>query len=195
MLQFFGYISGLLSIIMVVPYIWDIFKKTTKPERASWLIWTVLMSIAFFSQLAKGATNSLWLTGGQCLAVLSVFLLSIKYGAGGLTKRDVKALIAAGMGLIIWFITKDAIYSLIIVIIIDAIGVYLTIIKAYKEPESETVSTWFISGTASIFGMLAVGSLNFVLLLYPLYLFLANYAVIVAIFLGRKVKKNLIKQI
>lgn len=184
--QIFGYISAVLSVIAIIPYVRDIFRNKTKPERASWLIWTTLGSVAFFSQLAKGAGDSLWLTGSQTLVVLFVFLLSIKYGVGGLTKRDIKALIAAGIGLVIWYVTNEAIYALLMVIIIDTIGTYLTVTKTYKEPETETMSTWAMSGTSGIFGMLAVGSLNIVLLAYPLYIMFANYAVVIAMILGKK---------
>lgn len=191
MLAIFGYISAILSILMVVPYIRDIFLLKTKPERASWFIWTVLGFIAFFSQLAKGATDSLWLTGGQTLAVLIIVLLSIKYGVGGLTKRDIRALIAAGIGLIIWHITKEAAWALLIVIAIDSVGTLLTAIKSYEDPGSETFSTWVISGTSGIFGALAVGALHPILLAYPLYIVIANYAIVVTMLLGkRKLKKN-----
>jgi len=60
--------SGILIIISFFPYIQDIFKHKTNPQRASWLIWAILGAIAFFSQLAKGATHSLWFTGLQELA-------------------------------------------------------------------------------------------------------------------------------
>lgn len=191
MLQVFGYISAALSVLMVAPYIRDILKKKTKPERASWLIWTVLGLIAFFSQLAKGATDSLWLTAGQTLAVLLVFLLSIKYGSGGLDSRNIKALAAAVVCLIIWYLTQEAFFALCIVIVIDSIGTFLTLIKSYREPESETISTWFMSGSSGIFGMLAVGTLNPVLLLYPLYIVVANYAVVAAILIGKKRHKKI----
>lgn len=186
MLQIFGYISAILSILMIVPYIRDILLLKTKPERASWFIWTVLGFIAFFSQLAKGATDSLWLTGGQTLAVLIIVLLSIQYGVGGLTKRDIKALIAAGIGLIIWFITKEAAWALLIVIAIDSVGTLLTAIKSYEDPESETISTWIISGTSGIFGTLAVGTFHPILLAYPFYIVFANYLIVVMILLGRR---------
>ncbi len=189
MLQIFGYIAATLSIIMVIPYIRDILLHKTKPERASWFIWTVLGSIAFFSQLAKGATHSLWLTAGQTLGVLTVFLLSIKYGEGNLSKRDWKSLALALVGLILWALTHDAIYALVITIFVDCIGVFLTVLKSYQDPGSETVSTWAMSGTSGIFGALAVGSFNPVLLLYPTYIFLANYAVVITIILG-KIKLN-----
>ena len=185
MLQILGYISALLSIICILPYIRDILRLKTKPERGSWFIWTMLGFIAFFSQLAKGATNSLWLTVGQTTSVLIIFLLSLKYGYGGLGKRDLRALIGAGIGLVLWYLTREASFALIFVIIVDSIGTLLTLLKAYKDPESETLSTWIISGTSGIFGMLAVGSLNLILLAYPFYIVLANYVIVGAILLGK----------
>lgn len=190
MLQIFGYISAILSICMIIPYIRDIFRKVTQPERASWFIWTTLGFIAFFSQLAKGATDSLWLTAGQTVAVLAIFFLSIKYGVGGLTKRDIRALATAGVGLILWWLTNEALYALLIVIAIDSIGTYLTMIKSYKDPESETMSTWIMSGTSGIFGALAVGSFDLSLLAYPLYIVIANYTIVGAMLLGRKNNKS-----
>lgn len=184
--QIFGYISALLSIIMIIPYVRDILRKKTKPERGSWLIWTVLGFIAFFSQLAKGATDSLWLTAGQTIAVLIIVVLSINYGYGGLGKRDIKALIGAGIGLIFWYMTKEAATALFIIIFVDGIGTLLTAIKSYKDPGSETLTTWIMSGTSGIFGMLAVGNINLILLAYPFYIMLANYVIVAAIILGKR---------
>lgn len=186
MLQIFGYVSAILSIIMILPYIRDIFRLETKPERGSWFIWTALGFIAFFSQLAKGATDSLWLTAGQTASVFIIFLLSIKYGHGGLENRDLKALIGAGIGLVLWYITREAAIALLFVVLVDGIGTLLTLLKAYEDPGSETLSTWVISGTSGIFGMLAVGNLNFVLLAYPFYIMLANYVIVAAILLGNR---------
>jgi hypothetical protein len=186
MLLLAGYMSGILSALSYVPYVRDILKIKTKPERASWLIWTTLGSIAFFSQLAKGATDSLWLVGIQTLGVLIVFILSIKYGVGGLTKLDVFSLVMAGVGLILWYITQEPATALLIVIIIDFIGGALTVRKSYYDPESETLITWLLSGIAGIFAMFAVGSLNFILLAYPVYIFLINFAVVGAILVGRR---------
>lgn len=182
----FGYISACLSILSVIPYIRDIFLLKTKPERASWFIWSVLGFIAFFSQLAKGATDSLWLTIGQTLAVFAVFSLSIKFGYGGLTRRDIKALIGAGVGLVLWYLTSEPAWALLLVIIVDSMGTLLTVIKSYEDPQSETFITWVVSGVSGIFGALAVGTFSTILLAYPLYIFVANFAVVGALLLGRK---------
>ena len=186
MLLALGLLSGILGVVGIAPYIRDILLKKTKPERASWLIWMVLEGIAFFSQLAKGATNSLWLPGVETVAVAIVFILSIKYGEGGFTSRDIIALITAFCGLIVWFFTKEASFALFIVILIDAAGAYLTVIKAYKEPASETLITWVLSVISAILAAFAVGAFNFILLLYPIYLALGNFAVVAAILLGKR---------
>jgi hypothetical protein len=185
MLALVGYISGVLSFLCYVPYIRDIFKGTTKPERASWFIWSVLSSIQFFAQISKGATNSLWLIGVQAVGVVVIFALSIRYGKGGLMRRDIVALIAAAFGLLAWYLTQDATWALVITVVIDLIGGSLTVVKAYEDPGSETMSTWFLSSLAGIFATIAVGSLNWVLLLFPVYVIVINFAVVVAMQLGK----------
>ena len=42
MLQLFGLIAGDLVILANIPYMRDILRGKTKPERASWLIWFTL---------------------------------------------------------------------------------------------------------------------------------------------------------
>ncbi len=170
MLEFWGITSGILGFVCTLPYIRDILLKTTKPERASWFIWSILGSIAFFSQLAKGATDSLWLTGADTLGVLVVFILALKYGEGGLSSNDIKALILAFIGLVLWYFTKEAAIALFIVIAVDTAGAFLTITKAYKDPESETMSTWILSGLGGLAAIFAVGSFDWVLLSYPIYM-------------------------
>lgn len=186
MFAYLGLASGIIIILSHVPYIRDIILHTTKPERASWFIWLVLGSIAFFSQLAEGATSSLWLNAFDTLGVLITFILAIKFGVGGLNKRDVIALIAAGIGLILWYLTRHASIALIIAILIDASGTTLTVIKAYEDPGSETLLAWLGFALAGILATISVGKLNSILLLYPFYIFLANFSVAVAMFLGKK---------
>lgn len=188
MFAFFGYLSGFFAVIEYIPYIRDIFLKKTKPHRATFFIWSVLGGIAFFSQLAKGATHSLWLPGLETATGLVVFMLSIKYGVGGYSKQDKIALFVAGLGLVAWYVTKDAAVALYITIFIDAVGNYLTIHKSFHMPESETTITWIISALSGLFAMLAVGKFDIILLSYPFYIVIANSAVVIAIQLGKQRK-------
>jgi hypothetical protein len=186
-----GILAGILSILMYIPYIKDTVKGVTHPHRASWLIWSCLGLIAFFSQLAKGATDSLWMTAAQTLGTAVVFLLSLKLGVGGFSRRDKISLLTAALGLIVWFFTNEAAFALFITIAVDAIGAGLTAIKAYEMPESETLITWILSAISGILGTIAVGHINPILMAYPFYVFLANCWVITSIFLGKKRKVSI----
>lgn len=191
MLQLFGYISGILIAVCFIPYIRDILLLKTKPQRASWLIWTVLGGIAFFSQIAEGASYSLWLPGINTLGIAIVFLLSLKYGVGGLNRRDYIALFISFLGLILWYFSQEAAIALFIAIAVDTVGGILTIHKAYQDPASETMITWIIASVSGFFGVLAVGSWDIILLCYPFYILLVNAAVAIAIYLGKQsIAKN-----
>ena len=177
MLQFFGFLAGLLPLLAAVPYVRDILKGKTKPHRGSFLIWMVLGLIAAFSQLAEGATWSLLLPVADTLAVMVIFALSFKHGTGGLNKRDTTALALAGIGLLLWYFTKQPLVALLITIGIDAIATVLTLIKTYADPHSETFSSWLLASLGGLFAALAVGEWSFALLVYPIYIFIANGAV------------------
>lgn len=190
MLQLLGIIAAIFSAVCYFPYIRDILFGKTRPEKATWLIWVVLGCIAFFSQLAKGATNSLWLPGIETLGQIIVLLLSLKMGDWEFKKKDIVALSIAGLGLILWYFTKEAAIALYIVIGIDLTGTSLTIQKAYKEPETETLSTWILAMFGGFFSAFAVGSLNIVLLSYPIFVFTMNGVIALAMILGRKRKPH-----
>lgn len=186
MLQVFGYISAFFAALGFIPYFRDIFNGKTKPQRVTFFIYSILGSIAFFSQQVKGATNSLWLPGIMTALVFFTFLLSLKHGVGGFAKKDFIVLLIAALGLGVWYFTNEAAIALYIVIIIDAAGTYLTIEKAYKYPATETLSSWALRSLAAFFAFLAVGTLNIILISYPLYIFLIDAAVVAAILLGKR---------
>jgi hypothetical protein len=189
MYQLFGFLSGILPMIGVIPYDRDIFRHKTKPHRGSFLIWSVLGGIAFFTQLAKGATWSLFLPGADTLATFSIFILSIWYGMGGLNKRDAAGLVLAGLGLVLWYFTEQPLVALLIVIGVDAIGTVLTLIKTWEDPHSETFSSWLLAALGGLFALLAVEKRSFSLLIYPLYIFIANGLVNIVIYIRKNTDK------
>lgn len=183
--ELFGYLTSIFLLIGFVPYLQDMIKGKTKPERASWLIWNVLGCIAVASQYANGATWSLVLPAFDTALGLIIFAFSIPYGTGGLTKRDIFCLILAGIGLFSWYLTNQPILSLLIIIGIDASAMYLTIMKTYEQPESETAFSWIMASLGGVTAALAVGSWSILLLIYPIYIVLANASVPLSAVLGR----------
>jgi hypothetical protein len=188
--EVFAILSGAVVLIGGPPYLIDILKGKTKPQRTTWFIWSVQGVIAFGSQVSLGAHWSLVFAGMNAAGNLAVFLLSLKFGVGGGWKRiDVAALTIACVGLVVSLIAKAPLVALIGVIVADFAGVIPTLHKTYLLPKSETTITWLALGTSSLLAIFSVGSWKFSLLLYPLYMTFANYAVLVAQALGELSRK------
>jgi len=144
-LMIFGILSGVLSTFAYIPYIIDTIARRTSPQRASWLIWSVLGTIAFFSQIFEGANDSLWFAGVQVSGTVIVFVLSIFVGAGNYLKNsDFVILGCAALGLLLWYYTDSAAYALAITITISLLGGSVTVTKAYHDPESKRMITWVV---------------------------------------------------
>jgi hypothetical protein len=190
----FAVLSGIVVIIGGPPYLYDILKGRTKPERTTWFIWTVLGSIAFVTQVQLGAHWSLLFAGLNVAGNLAVFLLSIKFGVGGWKRIDIAALLIACVGLVLSFVTRSPLVALWGVIVADAAGTVPTLYKTYLMPKSETTITWLALGTSSLLAIFSVGSWKFSLLLYPVYITLSNYIVVAAQIAGtpRKARKRTI---
>jgi catechol 2,3-dioxygenase-like lactoylglutathione lyase family enzyme len=190
-LEALGYISAFLGIIAVIPYIRGIIRGNTRPERLSWLIWVLLDVILVFSQLAKGGSYSVLMTVGFLVADLAIFLLSLKYGyRNKLLKRDYIALAGVGLGLLLWYVSKEAAIAIFAAIIIDAMGGVLTIIKSYESPKTENLTKWVLTALSALLACFAVGSFNIYLLAFPVFILCQSLAIIIAIQLGKRRKKT-----
>lgn len=182
-----GIAAPLVNFIALFPYLKDIFRHKTKPERATWWIWLVLIVIALFAQIAAGATWSLGFTIGNVFAIGIIAFLSIPYGYGRFSKRDVISLLIAGVGVILSLLTNSPLAALIAVVIADAAGYWLTLAKSWKSPYSETLVSWKLSTVAALLSALSVGALHYTKLLYPFYVFVGN-ALLVAVLIYRRRK-------
>jgi hypothetical protein len=185
-LVLFGLVSAALSVVGYFPYIRDTLLGKTSPQRSSWLVWSILSSIALATQVAEGATGSLAFVAVQSGGTILVFILSIFTGRGGYFRRgDAQVLTAAAVGLALWTISDNAAFALAMVIAVSLSGGLLTIRKAYHLPSSETRSTWVLFLLSSVCGVLAVGSFDLMLLAYPVYLTGLYLAIVVSMRIGQ----------
>jgi len=54
-----GYLAGFFFILAFVPYFVQTLNRQTKPNRATWLIWTILGVLIFASYKSVGAENTI----------------------------------------------------------------------------------------------------------------------------------------
>jgi hypothetical protein len=182
-----GLLAGVIGVVGYAPYIRDILKGSTRPDRASWLIWTLEYAALFCAQLGVGAAESLWLVGLQLLGVVTICALSYRYGVGGFDRKNTIVLLSVCIVLVIWYLTRSADLTIILLIAVEAVGVALTMRKVYKQPGSETLVMWALIAVAGVIGIAAVGgSAPAILYMYPVALITMGLGVIGASKLGER---------
>lgn len=184
-----GIVAGIISFVAYIIYVRSILKGESKPNRATWWIWTFMGFVLAASYYFSGARDSIWSPIVEFIGPLIIALLSIKYGEGGLKdKTDLYCLIGSLFSIILWIIFNSPVVALVINLFIDAFALIPTIKKSYKRPEGENFWAWFGTGIGDAINIFAANSLVFGIIVYPIYMFLADM-IIIAILANGKIKK------
>jgi hypothetical protein len=168
-----GVLAGLTGVLNTVPYVRDTLRRATRPHRGTWLIWSVLAVVAYFSQRAEGASWSVVMCGVQAAMNGVVVVLALRYGTGAVSRGERLLLTLAAGGVIGWAVADDPMVATVCVVAADLIAVALMLPKSWCDPGSETLSTFAF---ASLAGALAAGAAGggAALLLYPVYYCVVN---------------------
>ncbi len=187
-----GWVAGSLSLAAFVPYVIAILRREMTPNRATWLIWTVVGAMIVRSYDANGATHTMWLAISYVVGPFIVFILSIKHGEGGWTRLDIACLLTAGASAVVWLLSGSAFLALVMLIVADAMGATPTIIKSYKRPESEDRTAWTIGFSATVVNLFAIENWNSLsITMHPVYMFVATGIILSLLWFGPSVRKKL----
>ena len=182
----FGILAGILQLAASAPYVRDILRGTTRPQRSTWTIWTTLAFVVLASQWASGARWSLALVIGQAAACAVIWVLAMRRGVGGASPVEVALLGIAGLGIAGWQIADDPIIATCAVVAADLIGMALMLPKTYRNPGSETPSTFAIGAVSTMLALAAIESLTPALVIYPAYILVADTVLVALIVLRRR---------
>jgi hypothetical protein len=171
-----GLAAGLIGVLDTIPYVRDTLRGSTRPHRGTWLIWGVLAVVVSLSQYADGASWSLVMVAVQAVVTSLVFGLSIRRGEGAVTPGEVAMIAVAGAGVVGWIAVDEPIVATVCVVAADLIAVALMVPKTYRDPDSETLSTFAFASLGGALAAGAVGAVDLSLLLYPVYYCVINGA-------------------
>jgi hypothetical protein len=167
-------IGTVISVFDAAPYIRDTIRGSTRPHRGTWLIWMSLSWVVLASNRADGAVWSMLPLAAQALQNCAIFFLSIRRGEGGVDRLDRLMLAVAALGVAGWFVFTDPTLATLAVILADVMGALMMLPKAWRDPSSETISTFVLSSVVGICAFAAVGSFAFSLVIYPAYYIAVN---------------------
>jgi hypothetical protein len=184
-----GIISGIIGFLAFLPYIVSTFQGKTRPNKATWIIWSILGVIIAASYYAAGARETAMLPFAYALGMILTTAICLRYREEGWTALDKGCLAGAGAGLILWALTKDAAMALYLLTIVDAIGSIPTIEKAWKRPETEDKAAWAMFLIANALNILAINSWTFSVAMYPIYVIILSGTMCALLFFPRKAGK------
>jgi hypothetical protein len=185
--QYLVILGALAQLIGIYSYIKDTVQGKTKPNRISWLLWSIAPMIGTVAAISKGVT---WAALPVFMSGFAPFLVLIasffnKKSYWKLEKLDYLCGISSALALVLWAITKEPIVAIVFAIISDALACIPTIIKSWKYPETETVAAYTTGLFNTLTSFAAIQSWNFSSIAYPAYLLIANLVIIIAI-VGRR---------
>ena len=127
------------------------------------------------------------MVGAQAAGMTLVFGLSISRGTGRLGLVDVALIAVAAGGIVGWYVSSRPLFATVCVVLADLAGVVLMLPKTWRDPRSETPSSFVLAGIAGALGAVAVGAVDPSLLLYPGYFGAVNAGLAGVIVLRRRV--------
>jgi hypothetical protein len=150
MFEFLVLIAALATLVAAIAYIRSMFKGQTKPNRVTWLMWTVAPFTAAFAAFSSGVT---WAAVPVFMSGFSPFLILL---ASFLNKRAYWKLSAfdyacgalSALALVLLYVTENPNVVIVFAIFSDAIAATPTLRKAWSHPQTE--SRWpFVVGIFS----------------------------------------------
>ena len=187
-------IGTLIGAIGSFVYLIDTVKGKVKPNRVSFLLWSIAPFIAFAAQIKQGVGLEALMTFSTGFLPLTVFIASFvnKNAEWKLTRFDIVCGILSIIGLILWMITKVGNIAIFFSIVADGLAAIPTIVKAYKYPDTEIAWPWIATVFGVVLTLLTLTNLTFANSGFIIYILIMNIVIfgLVQFRLGEKVNAN-----
>jgi len=165
--ELFGIAAVVLALINYLPYLFGSLTKKIKPHIFTWSLWFILTSVAFYAQFTSGGGIGAWATGTTAFILLLITLVSLRNGFGYVRPFDWFALGGAVASILLWIITKDPFWSIIIVSIIHSLCFLPTFRKGYTNPQNESATAFIITIFKYGCAIIALNSYSVETVLFP----------------------------
>jgi hypothetical protein len=174
--KYFVIVGALIGAAGSFVYLWNTIKGKVKPNRVSFLLWSVAPMIAFAAQIKQGVGLESLMTFSTGFQPLCTFVASFtnKRAEWKLTRFDVVCGVLSVLGLILWLITKVGNVAIFFSIVADGLAALPTLVKAYRYPETELAWPWLATCIGVILTLLTLTQWTFANCGFIIYIFIAD---------------------
>lgn len=199
MLVYPVFVAAFATVLAAFAYIRSMFKGHARPNRVTWLMWSIAPFTATAAAISSGvgwAVLPVFMSGfAPFLILTSSFLHKNAYWK--LSTLDYACGALSGVAIVLWYITEDPNLAIVFAILSDLIAAVPTLIKAWHNPETESQWPFVVGLFSPMTSFLAVTAWTFSALAFPTYLIAINI-LLVTLIKGkpfRKLSKNKKRQL
>lgn len=175
-LEHLVFVGAVVYLIGVFSCIKEVLSGKAKPNKVTWLLWSITPLIATVAAITDGVGWSVlpvFMAGfGPLLIFIASFANPNSYWK--LNKFDYLCGFWSILAMIFWFITKEPVIAIIFSIISDGFASFPTLVKAWKHPETETTVVYLTSLFNTLTSFSAIKTWSFSSYAFPVYLVVVN---------------------
>lgn len=166
-------IGALVNAVGTSFYIRDIFAGKTRPNKMTFLMWSIAPLIGGVAALFRGATWSTVPVFVAGLWPLAIFIVAIgvKSAYWKLNRTDYIFGVWSALAIILWLITEEPNVAILFAILADWFAANPTLVKAWKHPDTELAWPYLASSFSGLTGVFVASSFTFAQVAFPIYLF------------------------
>lgn len=172
----FVIVGTLIGAVGSIGYLIDTVKGNVRPNRVSFLLWSIVPCIAFAAQLNEGVGMESLMTLSTGLLPLMIFFASFvnKKSEWKSTQFDVICGVLSFLGMILWLVTKVGNIAIAFSILADGLAAIPTIVKAYKYPDTETAWPWITTPVGIVVTLMTLTEFTFANSSFIIYVLILN---------------------
>lgn len=158
-----GFVAGGIAVLSTIPYLWSIFRGTTRPSIISQLLWFLFVILALSGQYAAGGLS--WSmataigTATNNLILIAVCLYG--YGYTGHTRLDWISGFLALIGLALWQLTQIPEIAILFAIAASIAAGLPTYRKTFFNPETDNAPVWFMIFISAVISLAIAPAFTF----------------------------------
>jgi hypothetical protein len=191
----FVILGALIGSIGSIAYLIETVKGKVKPNRVSFLLWSIAPLIAFFAQIQQGVGLEALMTFSTGFLPLTVLIASFvnKQAEWKLTRFDGFCGILSLVGLVLWLITKVGNIAIFFSIVADGLAAVPTVVKSYQYPDTELAWPWLATSFGIVLTLLTLSHWTFANSGFILYILIIDTVIfaLVQLRIGERVRGTL----
>jgi hypothetical protein len=186
--EYLVYISSFCALLAAVLYIRSMIKGKARPNRVTWLMWSVAPLIATAAEFTSKVGLAILpvFMNGFCPLLIFVASFFVKKAYWKLTRFDYACGTLSILALILWILTGAPNIAILFAIASDALGTAPTVKKAWIKPKSESFEPYAVGifSAATAFGVISTWA--FAAYAFPAYLIFINVSILSGLLIQQK---------